>query len=1274
MELEQFEHKDMKFSKDGQLDELIALDRYTIPTYDNYNVGDTVIAIVDKAMGTKKVAEIEKINGDEYTIKDRFGETHTVFKESMHKPLETEPYQLWERWAKGAASVEKTDELKQKWENEFRWLFDGYRYSLGGRIQLMLGQEFVTGKKADLTAYNCFVIRSPRAKDKPVEQFLDVVDVAFYEASIMRRGGGCGLNISYINTVKGSNSTKQSFKFLLEEGHKDSQELQDRIKLGKFDCVEIFTDKKLWKAALEKEKDHGHKVHTIKAGDSVDELFDGLKTMVKQSYEENIMGIDFTELRHRDAIVKGVNGRSSGAVSWMELFVLIAKLLQQDTIDNVEFAEIFSDIVHLIIQGGSRRGALMLICEDDNPNIYKFMERKKAMGYLSGANISVGISDTFMERVKRAKKDLKEMVIPNEEDQKALNLWNVLIESAWSSAEPGIVWMERYNKESNSWYFSEIVATNPCFTGDMKLLTPDGYKTFKELSTQDEVYVINKDGLKSKSKVWCSGEKEILEVRFGNGNKITCTPDHVFMTNDGDEVEANDLKGKRIMPYLKEIEDIDLEYSLLGFIQGDGQLSRLNSEHHKGIEVNVGQGDLEIRHLFRQNYHITEYSNDRTIYLNGLNNKLINLGFDAKILPERVLPSTYSSWNIIQKRSFLRGCYSANGSVLNAGRVTYKTTCKEFAEQLVDALDKDFNIKAYYTTNKPKDVTFSNGTYTCKESYDVCIANFEGMSKFYNEIGFIHRYKMFKLHTMLIEKSPKVTNVVKLNKTEKVYDFTEPLTHWGVVEGVVVHNCGEQGLPEFGVCNLGHFVLSRFFDKENNDVLWGDLERALRIAVRLQDNMIDYTKYFLEENKKVQLNERRVGIGSLGLGTLMIQLGLRYGSDKGNEFVDKLYKFIAEKAYEASMDNAKEKGTFPEYEYEKFIKSGFMKKLLAEFPHLHKKLKETGIRNVTLLTQAPTGSTGTYIDNIPKFRKEFGGTTTGIEPYFSWEYWRAGRLGITKQTVDLAKEYMDKHGLTDVKELPDYFVTAMDLQPSDHVKVQAAVQKWTDSSISKTANCPRDYTIEQTDELYMMSYDLGLKGMTIYRDGSREAQVLATNEEDAKLESHIEAEKLKELKEHKKEVKLEVKYDPSMLIKKRPKRLYGFTDKVGFSYGDKFGRAYVTINLNDGIPWEVFISTKEKEVSGLAKALGLMTTKLLRLGGTSDNLQQAIDTLTYDQTMGTLPSAVANILKQIQKEKMEIDIKKGEKKFELQPCPHCGEKAYDKGNCICHACGVSKCN
>lgn len=442
----------MEFSKDGQLDELIALDRYAIQEYDNYRVGDTVVAIVDEGKGTKRVGVIDGIiTDDEYKVKDRFGEFHTIRKELLQKPLETKPVQLWERWAKGGSSVEKTEALRQHWENEFRWLFDGFRYSLGGRIQLMLGQEYVTGKKANLTAYNCYVIRSARHKVDPLEQVLEVIETGQYEGNIMRRGGGVGTNISHINTVAGSGRKEDFFKFVLPEAHRDYQELQDRKEIGKFKGVTLLTE-------IPKTTKKDVVIHI---GDSVDELFEAKKEMAKAAYNKNVNSVVviFSDIRHRNAIVKGVNGRSSGAVSWMELFVLIAQLMQQDKIDNVEFAEVFSQIVHLIIQGGSRRGALMLVCEDHNPNIRKFITRKAKAGYLSGANISIGVSDSFMECVEKYKAGSTE-----KKDLEVGEIWDLVISSAWGSAEPGIIWMERYNKMSNSNYYFEgiIVATNPC--------------------------------------------------------------------------------------------------------------------------------------------------------------------------------------------------------------------------------------------------------------------------------------------------------------------------------------------------------------------------------------------------------------------------------------------------------------------------------------------------------------------------------------------------------------------------------------------------------------------------------------------------------------------------------------------------------------------------------------------------------------------------------------------------------------------------------------------
>lgn len=442
----EFKHSNMEFSKDGSFDEVLALDRYAVSVYDGFEKGDTVVfpsRLED--FGAKQVGEIISVEDESVFVLDRKGRTHNVEKEVLAKPLETKPVELWERWAFGGASIEK-DEIREKIESDMRWLFDGYRYSLGGRIQLMLGQEYVTGKKAPLTAYNCFVIESPKAVDGNKEQFLEVVDKAFYEASIMRRGGGVGLNVSHINTISGTNVGK--YTIVLEDGHLDSNEFVERIDKDKFKGV--FTSTSLENILKDKS------VYVITADDSVDGLFDNMKELVEVAYSNQYshIAVDFTNLRGRNTIVKGVNGRSSGAVSWAELFALVINLLQKDKIDNVDFAEIYSTITNLIEQGGSRRGALMLVNNVDNKNIFKFIQRKKTAGFLEGANISVGMTDSFMEKVIKDK-ELK--AVSNETE-----LWDMLIESAWDSAEPGIIWMERYNKESNSNYYNEIEATNPC--------------------------------------------------------------------------------------------------------------------------------------------------------------------------------------------------------------------------------------------------------------------------------------------------------------------------------------------------------------------------------------------------------------------------------------------------------------------------------------------------------------------------------------------------------------------------------------------------------------------------------------------------------------------------------------------------------------------------------------------------------------------------------------------------------------------------------------------
>jgi ribonucleoside-diphosphate reductase alpha chain len=295
---------------------------------------------------------------------------------------------------------------------------------------------------------------------------------------------------------------------------------------------------------------------------------------------------------------------------------------------------------------------------------------------------------------------------------------------------------------------------------------------------------------------------------------------------------------------------------------------------------------------------------------------------------------------------------------------------------------------------------------------------------------------------------------------------------------------GEQGLPAWGVCNLSAINLSKVYDENKHDVDWDGLAKIVRTGVRICDNVTDYTMYPLPQQRDIQGKERRSGLGTMGLAELLIKLNIRYGSPESLIFLDKLYGFIAKEAYLASADLAEEKGSFYHFEYDKFIQSGFMKRMIDIYPEVGEAIRKKGMRNVTVITQAPTGSTGTMV-----------GTSTGIEPYYAFEYFRQGRLGTDKQYVPIAKDWiMENPG----KPLPEWFVTAQDLSAEDHVRVQAVIQKWTDSSISKTANAPHNFTIEDTAALYELAYDLGCKGVTIYRDGSRDTQVLSTVKETEK--------------------------------------------------------------------------------------------------------------------------------------------------------------------------------
>lgn len=920
----QFEYEDLEFGR-GSLSELISYDRYSITNNDIFSAktGDVVIFVKERGKETQLVGTITHKMNDaemmEVEAHDGSG-SYNVAYENVRLVKELKPSQLWSRWAKGAASIER--EVDRYFvEDSFRWLLDGYRYVPGGRIQNMLGQEFagLGLEKSRLSAYNCLVLPSPKCdtKSNRLVNWLRVLEVAKREANSMAFGCGVGLNISTVPEKIEGPSERPNVTFILG-GHKESKDVNESTftNLCMFDNWEFTSDYEL-----------------IIVEDSRFGIFDALTKMVALLYEGCKVALDFCGLRPKGAYVKGINGVSSGVISWMKLFDFVIGLLKKESVNAVDIGELYALVPHLISQGGQRRGALMLVLNVDHPNIIEFITAKQTAGRITGANLSVNLTDAFMEKVAT-------------NDPDAIKLFDQICVLAHKSAEPGVLFMDRAQADSNTSYYQVINAVNPC---------------------------------------------------------------------------------------------------------------------------------------------------------------------------------------------------------------------------------------------------------------------------------------------------------------------------------------AEEPLPEDGVCNLAHYNLPRFLHKKDGkwSINYEELASAIAVGVRFSDNVIDYTQYFDEDIKAVQMGDRRIGMGTMGLATVLIYLGIRYGSPKAEQFAEELNEFIAKTAYQASILLGEERGSFPNYDPKKISKDSFLYKITnGQIPD--------SCRNSALLTQAPTGSTGTVIDNLPDYD-----CSTGVEPYFAFSYFRASRVGTTvKQEADLVRKWRFEN--PNKENLPSYFVGASDISPEEHVRMQASIQKYVDAAISKTINMPSTATVQDVKDAYLLAYKTGCKGITVYRDGCRTGQVLATKKEDAKLEDLTMSTDYA-----KKDAELTVA--SAKEFKKRPRMLYGQTIKQN----TPLGKMYVTLNTSDGADIEeVFIQLGQvgSDIRAIVDSLGILLTLGLsdRLSSLSQEqkLQWLIGKLIGikgsspigfgPSRVDSLPDALGKLLKEyvsdgVEEAHSEVD------KFETVTaddiCPDCGAAAVRRieGCENCTNCGASKC-
>ncbi len=968
--------------------------------------------------------------------------------------------------------------------------------------------------------------------------------------------------------------------------------------------------------------------------------------------------------KYRQRIYDGVSER----ISYNQLTKIQTRLIEDEQVDFAEkmqdvlnvlpdtiatirpldAAEVFDfevDDVHLLSGAGiytsnSRRGALMLLLADWHPDVFDFITSKRKAGQITNANISVAISDEFM-KVLREDGDWQ-LKFPDTSDPdydnlwdgdiqaweaagrkvivyrtiKARELWHAIIESAWASAEPGLLFLDRYNKMANSWYFAPLVGVNPCVTGDTRIYTNQGMVKAVDLfndETDIEAVIDGRFGLEHattpSTRVFMTGTKPVYRLQTKEGYFLRATSDHRIMTPRG-WVELQDLNPGDKIHILNRKGGFGQEGSLelgrvLGWLTGDGHfnasqgaiLSFFGDEKETLAPIFAEYVNqlVEAETIPNRAYTISPVAIAGRDETRISSTRLMRIAEQYGVVANKLcVPEVVFQGAEEMQQGYLQALFTADGSFQDGGE---KGGSIRLASSYIPLLEgvqmllSNFGISSRIYRNRRhaqyRDMPDGKGglkSYWCEAQHDLTITK-GNMTVFSAAIGFILPRKQHALSEYLsrgkrgVYRENFIATVESITQDgiEDVFDITEPITHSMITNGVVVHQCGEQSLPGNGVCNLGAINLAKFYDEIAGDVAWDDLDRAVEYAVRFLDNVVDANPYFREENKKQQLGERRVGLGTMGIAELMIYCQVRYGSPESEAFIDKLYSRIARVAYTTSSKIAAEKGAFPMFEAEKFLESGFMQQMPED---IRQQIAQNGMRNVTLLTQAPTGTTGTMTN-----------TSTGIEPFFSWLYYRKSRLGLHEEQVPIVREWRDKNPGAD--KLPDFFVTAMDLSPEEHVRVQAAFQRWIDSSISKTSNLPHHYTVEQVGQLYEYMYDLGCKGGTIYRDGSRDEQILMLKGDERAEKEMTDIKGKKDAdKPEKKDDKIEQVATPHRVYP-RPVKLSGTT----VSFKTPFGTSYITMNSDEhGNPFEVFIVVGKagSDVQADAEAMGRMISLQLR--------------------------------------------------------------------------------
>lgn len=976
-----------------------------------------------------------------------------------------------------------------------------------------------------------------------------------------------------------------------------------------------------------------------------------------------------------------------------------------------------------------------------HPDILAFIRMKRNSTSVTGANISVKVTDEFMEAVMldsiyqlrfpvttQVNKDFTELGVRKSidgvvyENIDARTIWSELVLSNYNHAEPGILFWDRVIEESPADQYEgyKSVTTNPCVREDTMILTSEGYLTIKDV-VGEEVEVWNGTEFSKVTPKVTGKTNKWLDITFSDGSNLVCTPYHNFYTKDFGKLKASDLQvGTKLSKFKFPVIDFDVTGKFInlyaqGFYCGDGSLKKGNP-----IIDLYGEKKLLLPLL-------------NIIGCTGINHTTdkIRLSFSKDTFKEKSFVP--KNLNIKSSLSYLAGVIDSDGSKNSAdGALNITSIHKSFLQNIKNLLHTLGCTGTIALTHEECDKDMpnhinGNSTYHCQDCYRLCISS-TNVKKLMDLGLTTYRVELTASPDRDASRFIQVTSITPIEvEDELTYCFTEPLKNKGVFNGILTGNCGEIPLSQYDSCRLlsinavKHIVNpwdDGFIDRDK-------LMETSHLATHMMDNIIDLEIekvkaiihkiesdperaeekiYELSLWNKVLNNAkdgRRAGISLIGIGDALAMCNIKYGSYEAIWRVRGWYSIVANSCYTYSENLAVSRGAFTSFEPSLDINSKFIqRRLKVDFEYgvnMGKPYTAVAVpprRNIALLTIPPSGTLSLIWNN----------QSNGIEPVFSLYYSRRRKVDKTHKNITFVDDigdcwedyyvlhpyfaewidwYRTKEGIdmsTPVEELskdaldlyvmqsPYYKSTAMDIDPKSKIDMIAAAQLWVDHSISNTTNLPKDIDIKVVSELYMYAWKQGLKGFTIYRDGSRSG-VLNTGSTSTKFDS-VDA-------------------------VKRPKSLKCDVSQCTIN-GEK---CIILVGKFGNRPYEVFVFNKGHEAipsdmtTGILKKQKSRVYNLLDASGQliAEDIISKFDTPDWEFVTRLISTALRHgtdvkyILEQLSKSKGSVvhvskaiarQLRKyADTEISYDVCPACGGKLKVDGGCMtCLDCGHSKCS